>query len=371
MLCGQSVVPELTIKNQGSTVLTSVTVNYSFDGGSTQTYNWTGSLNSEETTSISLPQSSLNIGLHNLDIETTTTNDAYDTNNTLSQSFILNDASENPTQINSFENIDDALLTHNKNSEDSLWEIAEPNKTLLDTTGSGILAYVTGAAGNYPHNTTAYLYTNCYDLTQISSPVLSFKMAFDIEQNWDYLLVEYSIDGGGSWQILGLASDPNWYNSSSTANGIPGSQWTGEGEDTNPLGGNNATVHEYSYDLAAFNTESSMLLRFVFKSDQAVSGEGVMIDDLVITGTLTTSDYDFSNRVSIYPNPSDSIFNIEWPNYENTSITVFNYLGQKILEQNNIFSNKFELNMQQRSRGIYVVKIKSSSGIATKKIILE
>ena len=145
VLCGQSVVPELTIKNQGSTVLTSVTVNYSFDGGSTQTYNWTGSLNSEETTSISLPQSSLNIGLHNLDIETTTTNDAYDINNTLSQSFILNDASENPTQINSFENIDDALLTQNKNSEDSLWEIAEPNKTLLDTNGSGILAYVTGA----------------------------------------------------------------------------------------------------------------------------------------------------------------------------------------------------------------------------------
>ena len=283
----------------------------------------------------------------------------------------MNDASENPTQINSFENIDDALLTHNKNSEDSLWEIAEPNKTLLDTTGSGILAYVTGAAGNYPHNTTAYLHTNCYDLTQISTPVLSFKMVFDIEQNWDYLLVEYSIDGGGSWQILGLASDPNWYNSSSTANGIPGSQWTGEGEDTNPLGGNNATVHEYSYALAAFNTESSMLLRFVFKSDQAVSGEGVVIDDLVITGTLTTSDYDFSNRVSIYSNPSDSIFNIEWPNYENTSITVFNYLGQKILEQNNIFSNKFELNMQQRSNGIYVVKIKSSSGIATKKIILE
>ena len=75
--------------------------------------------------------------------------------------------------------------------------------------------------------------------------------------------MEYSIDGGGSWQILGLASDPNWYNSSSTANGIPRSQWTGEGEDTNPLGGNNATVHEYSYDLAAFNTESSMLYYFL------------------------------------------------------------------------------------------------------------
>jgi hypothetical protein len=44
-------------------------------------------------------------------------------------------------------------------------------------------------------------------------------------------------------------------------------------------------------------------------------------------------------------------------------------LGEKILEQN-ISSPKTEINLSNHPNGIYFVQLKSSDGIATKKIIL-
>ncbi|MFD2568442.1 T9SS type A sorting domain-containing protein [Pseudotenacibaculum haliotis] len=371
--CNSTFTPQLTIKNQGVDVLTNATINYSFDGGTALNYDWNGSLNSEQTTVISLPEISItDLGVHTINVEVTATNDAYDTNNTLEEGFKINDVSVNPTIANSFENASDALLTENVGStSNSLWEIGTPNKTLLNSAGNGTQAYLTGVSGNYPNGVTSYLYTNCYDLSQITNPVLSFKMAFDIEENWDYLLVEYSTDGGNNWQTLGSASDPNWYNSSSTANGIPGNQWTGEGEDSNSLGGTNATVHDYSYNLAAFTSESNMIFRFKFFADTGTNEEGVMIDDMVVNGTLSTNDEEFSNTVSVSPNPSSSQFNIRWPNNEKTKITVYNYMGQKVFEKKGITSGSYPLDLGTRSKGLYILKINSNGKVATKKIILE
>lgn len=369
--CGTTFTPQVVIKNQGVNVLSSVTINYSIDDGSNQVYTWNGTLNSEETTVVNLSEETVSMGNHTLSVEATTSNDTYDTNNRLSTTFKTNESSLDPTIVNSFEDASDALFTENSNSSSSSWEIDIPNKTLINTAGSGTRAYLTSATGDYPTNTISYLYTNCYDLTQVSTPVLSFKMAFDIEQNWDYLQVEYSTDGALSWQTLGTANDPNWYNSSSTANGIPGAQWTGEGEDSNPLGGTNATVHDYSYDLGAFASESNIVFRFRFRSDQSVTEEGVMIDDLVVTGILSTDTDVFDNDVSVYPNPSDGMFTVEWTSTDKTSITAFNSLGQIVFEKNNIEDNSYSLNLSQRGTGLYILRINSGGKTSIRKIIVQ
>jgi hypothetical protein len=369
--CETTFTPQVVIKNQGTGLLTSATVNYSFDGGANQVYNWNGTLNSEETFTVTLPPATVGIGNHVLNVEVTTSNDAYAVNNTLSTSFKVNNSSTDPTITNSFENTGDELLTENSNATPAVWEIAIPSKTLLNAAGSGSRAYLTSAVGNYPTNRVSYLYTDCYDLTQVSTPVLSFKMAFDIEQDWDYLQMQYSTDGALTWQTLGSASDPNWYNSGSTANGIPGAQWTGEGEDNNPLGGTNATVHDYTYDLSAFSGESNIVFRFRFRSDQSVTEEGVMIDDFVITGILSTTSENFDNSVAIFPNPSEGIFNVQWSSAEETTISAFNYLGQKVFEKKGIEDNFYRLDLSQRSPGLYIVKINSGRRTTTKKVIIQ
>ena len=371
--CG-AITPTITIKNQGTTTITAITVNYNIDSGTNSVYNWVGSLASEATAQINLPQFSASAGNHILNIETILNNDAFSANNTSSTEFSISLSNDAPTTVNTFETSNDNLTVETSGSSLSdLWVRGTPTKTLLNTVGSGTAAYVTSLTGNHPDKTTGYLYTKCYDLTQVTNPILSFKMAFDIEKDWDHMYVEYTTDQGQTWLILGTALDANWYNSSSTANGLPGKQWTGQGEDANLLGDTNATIHDYSYDLAAFTNHTGVIFRFKFVADDAANEEGVVLDDLVITGVLPVDEFDEIKGLSIYPNPSNSIFNIGWRQGEDFSISVFDITGKLLLQEKSSASsiNRFELDMTKFSKGIYVAKIKVDDTQSTKKLILK
>jgi hypothetical protein len=370
--CNGDISPEITVKNQGSTSITSATINYNLNGGANQVYNWTGNISAGNSTEITIPTNNWDKGVHTLTIETIITNDAYSANNTMATSFYINEFSTSPTTVNTFEADADNLLIETSTSTD-LWQRGAPTKTLLNTVSSGTSAYVTSLSGNHPDATTSYLYTNCYNLSTISSPILKFKMSFDIEQDWDHMYVEYTTNQGQTWAILGTAADENWYNSASTLNGLPGKQWTGEGEDTNALGGNNATLHDYSYDLAAFTNESSILFRFKFVADAAENEEGALIDDLVIDGVLPVSEFNAIKGLSIYPNPSSSIFNINWAQGSNFSISIFDLTGKLLLQDksNSKSLRRFSLDMSKFSKGIYFAKIKVDDKQSTKKLLLK
>lgn len=371
--CGV-VTPTLTVKNQGVNSITAITVNYNIDGATNSVYNWTGTLASEATTQITIPKFSIAKGDHTLNLETTITNDLYSSNNKSANSFSINELNATPTTINSFETVNDELLVETTGDTlDNLWQRGAPAKFLLNSAATGTNAYITGLTGNHPDKTTSYLYTKCYDLTLVTNPILSFKMAFDIEKDWDHMYVEYTTNQGQTWNILGAASDANWYNSSSTENGLPGKQWTGLGEETNPLGGTNATIHDYTYDLATFTNQSSLMFRFKFVADDATNEEGAMIDDLVITGVLPVHEFDEIGGLSIYPNPSNSIFNINWTQGNDFSISVFDLTGKLVAQEksNSKSLRIFSLDMSKFSKGIYFAKIKVDDKQSTKKLILK
>lgn len=372
--CG-SVVPTITIQNKGTNAITAVAVNYNIDGGANSTYNWSGTLASNETTQIQIPAFAATEGAHTLSVETIINNDTYNTNNSNSIAFSINDSNATPTTVNTFESANDNLVIEATGSGaviNGLWTRGAPTKTLLNSVGSGNSAYVTTLNGNHPNKATGYLYTKCYDLTLVSNPILSFKMAFDIENNWDYMTVEYTTDQGKNWTILGSSTDANWYNSNSTSNSLPGKQWTGQGESTNSLGGTNATLHDYSFDLAAFTTQPNVIFRFKFAADDASNEEGALIDDLVITGVLPVEEFSEINGLSISPNPSNSVFNINWLQGTDFSISVFDLTGKLILQQKNSSPamKRFELDLSKYSKGIYVAKIKVDDSQSTKKLIL-
>ena len=154
---------------------------------------------------------------------------------------------------------------------------------------------------------------------------------------------------------------------------MPGKQWTGIGEDVNNLGGTNATLHTYSFDLAAFKNEANIIFRFKFLADDAANEEGAIVDDLVITGVLPVEEFNEIEGLAISPNPSSSIFNINWVQGTNFSISVFDLTGKLILQEKRISSavNQFELDMSKYSKGIYVAKIKVDDSLSTKKLILK
>ena len=156
------------------------------------------------------------------------------------------------------------------------------------------------------------------------NPVMTFKMAHDLEENWDILYLQYTTDNGAHWYRLGEMAS-NWYNSDRTpettgndCNNCIGGQWTGT----------NTTLTEYSYSLYPFLGFPNVIFRFVFHSDGNVTGDGVVVDDFLISGTnLATTNFEL-DKLDIYPNPSNGIFNIS---VGNISIDLYDITGKKLI----------------------------------------
>jgi photosystem II stability/assembly factor-like uncharacterized protein len=351
------------IKNTGSTTITDFTLNYSINGID-DSYNWNGTLASLATTTLEIPNITLIRGNSIIQANIVMENDIFSNNNALNMEVLNNDSGQ-VGEVNTFETEQSSLLSNHEGSENS-WQRGIPTGTLLNQAASGANVYATNLDGNYLDFTKAYLYSQCYDLTPITNPVMRFKLAFDIEENWDVLYVEYSTDFGQNWAILGTADEPNWYNSDRNPQSggdceiCPGAQWTGT----------NTNLLEYSYPLNAFTNESNIIFRFVFHSDYTVTKEGAVIDDFVIEGTLSSPDFE-NISIAVYPNPTKGIFTVSYGNFNQQQIDIYDVNGKNILSVRNtdLTDNQTELNLSNASNGIYFVKISNEKGQTVKRII--
>ena len=355
--CGTSVSPIITVKNQGLNSINQVQVFYNIDGVMFN-YTYNGNINSQEIIDITLPASSpLSIGEHSINVNISITNDTYNDNNDSSATFYVNQSDSNPTIENPFSNASNEwLIVGNQ----SVWQIGSPTTSLLGNVG--VVGYTTVLDTNYPDNATSYLVSPCYDLTIIDEPVLVFNMAFDLEQDYDVLYVEYTIDQGQTWQVLGNANDSYWYNSDYDAHQLTiGKQWTGT----------DLTLKEYSHSLFFINDKSEVSFRFSFLSDGGLNQEGVLIDNFVIGNYVVGTNDAIFNDITINPNPSSSIFNISNSQNKNINYEVYDITGKLIKQENNISNNSIELDMNGFEKGIYFIKLKINNTSKTQKLILK
>lgn len=91
IVCGSSVTPVFNFTNLGSETITSMVVTYSYGSGN-QTYNWSGSLASGQSTSITLPAQTLADGNYTFTATITSVNgetDENETNNQITSTFTL------------------------------------------------------------------------------------------------------------------------------------------------------------------------------------------------------------------------------------------------------------------------------------------
>lgn len=363
-----SVTPQINVKNNGLNDITSIDVTYNIDNGPNDNFSWNGILGSTATTTIDIPEIISLRGLHRLNVSVSIIDDTFPNNNSSSVLYLTNDTGISQS-INTFETEADELNTYNFGTT-MLWERGVPTGTLLNTAVSGINVYGTNLNGNHPDNTLAFLYSNCYNLNNIAAPILKFHMAFDLEFDWDLVYVQYTLDQGLTWSLLGTQG-ANWYNSSRIAddglsddcNNCVGGQWTGT----------NATLTEYSYNLNALSAETNVIFRIVFHSDPFVNQEGVIIDDFYVDGTtLGLDEFELSN-VFISPNPSDNIFNIYLKNINNLNLNVYDVTGKLVLRRTNEVKSqgKYNLDMTNYAAGIYFLNLESEGRSTTKKLILK
>lgn len=360
--CNATITPQVEVKNNGTNVISSVTLNYSIDGGADNSYVWNGIIASNASTTINLPQTSLNRGVHTLNVTTTITNDAYSDNNSGTKTFYIND-SGTIGQVNQFTSSSNELISYNEGGQGSQWVRGVRTNGIMSSSGNTV--YTTNLTGNYPDMIKSYLVSQCYNLSNVTNPQISFAMKYDLEENWDIVYVQYSTNFGATWEVLGEMG-PSWYNSNRVSGtdcfNCPGTQWTGT----------STVLNTYTYPLNSLNSETNIVFRIVFHSDQSVTKAGVNIDDFVILGTLSSEKFELNN-VFIYPNPSKGIFNISLGNLQPTGIEVYDLTGKKVYEKKEVTISNFEtkIDLSNVTQGIYFVKIIDNNQSTVKRIIKE
>lgn len=364
LTCNGTLIPQVVVKNNGSNNINTVTVNYIING-TPYNFTWNGTLTPSQNVTINLPQLNLTKGTYSISVNSTIPNDAYGDNNSGAGIFYIND-SGTVGQTNPFTNVSDELITYNEGSSGSQW--VRGIRGIGPMSSGGNTVYTTNLTGNYPDAIKSYIVSQCYNLSNVTNPQIQFDMKYHLEENWDIVYVEYSTNFGQTWSLLGQQGT-NWYNSNRTnassgsandCQNCPGGQWTGT----------NTTLTTYSYPLNALNNEQNVIFRIVFHTDEAENQLGVNVDDFVISGVLSKENFELKN-ISVYPNPSNGIFNISLGDIEPTSIEVYDLTGKIIVSKKEVLISNFEtsIDLSKASQGIYFVKINTNNQNVVKRII--
>lgn len=155
----------------------------------------------------------------------------------------------------------------------STWELGFPDGPAINTppvaTPTSQYSWATGLTALYNNGEMSYLESPCFDLTSLVLPYLEFDLWWETEDFWDGMQLQYTTDGGATWNILGdLGTGDNWYANSAVAlDG--GNGWVGNGPGW-------VTAH---HDITFLAGESSVQFRFYFAADGIINFDGIGLDN--------------------------------------------------------------------------------------------
>jgi len=141
-----------------------------------------------------------------------------------------------------------------------------------------------------------------------------------------------------------------------------GTNWTSLWDETVPGVFENWTEYLAIVDVSAYAGESSVWFAFNYVG---TDGAQWLIHDFALEIT-TGLDVNNSNIVSVYPNPSNGLVNINVT--ENSVVSVVDIAG-RVVESFEINANE-EVNFSQ-SAGLYFVKVESNGKVSTHKLIIQ
>ncbi len=193
------------------------------------------------------------------------------------------------------------------------WEKGNSTIPTKNGANSGNNAWVTGLTNNfYANNTETYLYTPNYDLTDEAIYELKFFAKYNISQGFDGLQVQYSINKGQSWQVLG-EENPNvdedlnkWYNYTST------SAQTAFPIGTGYFTGFEPNWKQYKIALNNLIGEPNVAFRFAFKSNASNRQAGVAIDDVILTKYDDILETVLRSFEGAFTTPLGSEISLDW-----------------------------------------------------------
>jgi hypothetical protein len=189
---------------------------------------------------------------------------------------------------------------------------------------------------------------------------------FGFSDFYDYVILEASKDFGKNWFSLADGYDsriiPSWetaYNSS-----IDGQNSTYAGKESM------MREHVFYPRISdKISSGDSLLIRFRLYSDPYANGWGWAIDDLKINALVDRVEEISTSVTKVFPNPGNGLVNIIFEsagNYKPVRISVYNYIGKCIIQEESFTEEKATLDISGNPSGLYLIVI--NNGQRTKTI---
>jgi len=295
----------IILYNRGTSILTSATLNYIINSGSSVVNNWTGSLAANKFAIINIPINSTSDGTISVSVvKANGVTDQRASNNTTSGSFIIP-----KTPINYTFNTLNFTLQQDFFGSETTWNIKD---------GAGNVKYSGG-----PYTDT---YVDDNTLSVLPAKITqSWTLAND--QCYTFTIKDSSGDGICCGSGIGDSGD-GFYNITSSDDSV------------------------------------------VVKSGSAfTSSESISFT----INSLATVDFEKSDEIYLYPNPTKGILNIQLPNGISlpNSYTIHNSLGQMISQKKISMASDLSINSSLLSNGVYFITIVKENQKKTLQFIKE
>lgn len=382
-VCGNFAAPTVKVENLGQNDLTSLTFEYSINGGETATYEWTGTIQSLQTEEIMLDEVEF-IPMGDNVVTVTVNDDDNNANNTNTGTleeamFAANDVYlELHTDAYGSEcswNLTDAggtiLYSGSGYPDDSPQTIEETFEltpgacytfNLMDSYGDG------GGAVYLTDSQDAELYTtygsygsgvsiSFYVVDANSAPEYVFTIpTTDVAIDADIQLVfDQPVRALDDSPI----TDPSTFITftASTKSDVAF---------TATMSGNNRVITIMPDENLAINTSHQIQIAPGSVETYFDKALGFVVFNFT-TGTETGLDF-VENNFSIYPNPASDYVNVEIANANNATVQITDITGKVVMEQQVENTSNARINTSELNTGIYIMKINAEGKIFTQKL---
>jgi len=358
LICTGTFNPVVTIKNNGSTTLTSCNVNYSIDNGTPVSTPWTGSLAQNQTATVNINNVSAANGSHSLRVFTSDLNTGIDVapnNNNLFRNFSYSSTSFAPPVVEGF------AATQFPPADWIVYDVNNDNIGWKRVTNAGGFGNSSQSAKmdfyNSPNGRIDELYVKKIDFQSLTGTAsLTFNVAYkQYQAENDRLEVMVSTNCGTSWTTLFnkagsvLSTSPG---GQTTAFTPTATQWRAE-----------------SVDLTSYVGQADVLIKFKATSNY---GNNLYIDDINITVTTGIAEAELDQAINLYPTLTKGIINLDanFPTKENLTVSVINSLGQEVLSNTYGMTTggKFEIDLGSMADGNYNVRISTGNAAVVKAV---
>ncbi len=363
-LCSGTFTPQVTIRNYGTSNLTSATINYRIDAQTIQTYSWTGNLATSGTQNVTLSSMTTTGGTHTFTAYTSNPNSGVDANAGNDQSqrtFTVNSTAANLPYAEGFESTTFPQGGMTLFNADGLTTWART--TAADFTGAAS-AYMDNFDYNADGEIDEMILPNL-NLSSVLNPVMTFQIAYRMytdpaaAQNFsDTLRVWISTDCGVTWTSLYAKWSTNLTTATptfSTVEFVPtAAQWRLE-----------------NISLSPYQSATNAIIKFRHATQYE---NNLFIDDINIQNMTDVQSELLHTEVNLFPNPSSGkvTVNVNMFSREDLTIKVMNAVGQVVstVTENGSIGGNYELDLTAEPNGVYFIEVQTGDATVTRRIVI-